>query len=59
MTTNLTPAQRTASTAKIIMSLGVLFALEAIWRDSMLRAMLSAGILAGGFGLFAFARRAG
>jgi hypothetical protein len=59
MTTNLTPAQRTATTAKILMSVGLLFALEAIWRDSMLRAILSTGVLAGGLGLFAFARRAG
>jgi hypothetical protein len=59
MTTNLTPAQRTATTAKILMSVGLLLALEAIWRDSMLRAMFSAGVLAGGFGLFTFARRAG
>jgi hypothetical protein len=59
MTTTLTPAQRTATTAKILMSLGLVIAVEAFWRDSMLRAMLGAAFLTGGFGLFTFARRAG
>lgn len=54
---DLTPGQRTATTAKILMTAGILFALEAVWRGSLLRTLLAAALLGGGGALLAFARR--
>jgi hypothetical protein len=56
---DLTPAQRTATTAKILLSVGLLCALEAIWRGSLIRTIVAGSLMAGGAGLLAFARRAG
>jgi hypothetical protein len=53
----LNPAERTASTAKLMVVLGLMLAAEAIWRESMLRTLISTGIVLGGTGLLAFARR--
>jgi len=54
----LSPAQRTAGTARIVMAAGVLFALEAVWRGSVARTMVAAAVLALGAGLLVFAKRA-
>ncbi|UCE31118.1 MAG: hypothetical protein JSW68_13955 [Burkholderiales bacterium] len=53
----LSPGQRTATTAKILMTAGILFVLEAIWRGSLVRTLLAGALLAGGGALLAFARR--
>ncbi|MFA7666261.1 MAG: hypothetical protein WCY32_09090 [Burkholderiaceae bacterium] len=54
----LSPAQRTAGTARIVVAAGVLFALEAVWRGSVTRTMVAALVLALGAGLLFFAKRA-
>jgi hypothetical protein len=56
--TDVSPAQRTASTARIVLTAGVVFALEAIWRDSVVRTMLAVCLIALGGGLLAAAKRA-
>jgi len=52
------PARRTAVTARIVMSAGVLFALEAILRGSVARTLMAALVLALGGGLLLAAKRA-
>jgi hypothetical protein len=52
------PAQRTAFTARIVMSAGLLFAVEAILRGSVARALMAALVLALGGGLLFAAKRA-
>lgn len=54
----LSPAQRTAGTARILMTVGALFAAEAVFRGSVARTLLSAALLAFGAGLLFFAKRA-
>lgn len=54
----LSPAQRTAGTARIVLAAGFLFALEAIWRGSVARVMMAAALLVFGGGLLIFAKRA-
>ena len=54
----LSPAQRTAGTARILMTAGALFAAEAIWRGSVARTLLAAVVLLFGGGLFLLAKRA-
>lgn len=56
--TDISPAQRTAGTARIVLTAGVLFAFEAIWRDSAVRTMLAACVLALGGWLLMAAKRA-
>lgn len=55
---HLSPAQRTAGTARIVVAAGFLFALEAAWRGSVARTMVAAAVLALGAGLLFFAKRA-
>ena len=55
---DLSPAQRTASTARFLMAAGSLFALEAVWRDSVARTLVAALLLACGGGLLLLAKRA-
>jgi hypothetical protein len=52
------PAQRTAFTARILMSAGLLFAVEAILRGSVARTLMAALVLALGGGLLFAAKRA-
>lgn len=52
------PAQRTAGTARIVVTAGLLFALEAAWRGSVARTLVAGAILALGAGLLFFAKRA-
>ena len=54
----MTPGQRTAVTAKILITAGILFAIEAYWRDSFARAMLATTLFGGGGLLLSFAKRA-
>jgi hypothetical protein len=54
----LSPAQRTAGTARIVVAAGLLFALEAVWRGSVARTMVAVALLALGTGLLLFAKRA-
>jgi hypothetical protein len=54
----LSPAQRTAGTARIVVAAGLLFAFEAAWRGSVARTVVAAAILALGAGLLFFAKRA-
>lgn len=52
------PAQRTAGTARMLMAAGVLFAAEAIWRGSVARTLMAAALLVFGGGLLFLAKRA-
>ena len=54
----LSPAQRTAGTARILMTAGALFAAEAVLRGSVARTLLATALLAFGAGLLFFAKRA-
>ena len=52
------PAQRTAGTARLLVMAGVLFAAEAIWRGSVARTLMAAALLVFGGGLLFLATRA-
>lgn len=52
------PAQRTAGTARLLVMAGVLFAAEAIWRGSVARTLMAAALLVFGGGLLFLAKRA-
>jgi hypothetical protein len=54
----LSPAQRTAATARFLMSAGVLFVAEAIWGGSAARALMAAAVFVFGGGLLILAKRA-
>lgn len=54
----LSPAQRTAGTARIMVAAALLFAVEAAWRGSVARTLVAAAFLALGAGLLFFAKRA-
>jgi hypothetical protein len=56
--TALSPSQRTAGTARVVLTAGVLVALEALWRGSVARTVLASLLLAVGGGLLVFAKRA-
>lgn len=56
--TNQSPAQRTAATAKILLTAGLLFAAEALWRGSVARTLVAACLLVFGGGLLMAAKRA-
>lgn len=58
MTTDLSPAQRTAMTARVMLTASVCGALEAMFHGSIARVVLSALVLALSGGLLAFAKRA-
>lgn len=58
MTTDLSPAQRTAMTARIVLTASACGALEAVFHGSVLRIALSGLVLALSGGLLAFAKRA-
>lgn len=52
------PAQRTAGTARILMTAGVLVAAEAVLRGSAIRTLIAAVVLAIAGGLLFAAKRA-
>jgi hypothetical protein len=54
----LTPSERTASTAKLVLLAGLVAAAEALLRDSIVRTFMAAGLLVFGAGLLAAARQA-
>lgn len=54
----LSPAQRTAGTARIVLTAGVLFAAEAMWRGSVARTVMAIALLVFGGGLLLFAKHA-
>lgn len=54
----LSPAQRTAGTARFLMAAGTLFATEAVLRGSAVRTLIAALVLAIGGGLLFAAKRA-
>lgn len=53
-----TPAKRTAFTAKVVLSAGVLFAVEALARGSVARTLMAACLLVFGGGLLMVAKQA-
>ncbi len=55
---DLSPAQRTAGTARIIVTAGVMVAIEAILRGSVARTLVAAAVLILGGGLLFVAKRA-
>lgn len=55
---DLSPAQRTAGTARFLVMAGALFAAEALWRGSVARTLMAAALLAFGGGLLIIAKRA-
>lgn len=57
-TTDLSPAQRTAMTARIVLTASLCGALEATLHGSIARVVLSAVVLALSASLLAFAKRA-
>ncbi|HPU50388.1 MAG TPA: hypothetical protein PK359_02420 [Burkholderiaceae bacterium] len=54
----LSPAQRTAGTARFLVAAGTLFAAEGIWGGSVARALMAAAIIVFGGGLLFVAKRA-
>lgn len=54
----LSPAQRTAGTARIVLTAGILFAAEALWRGSVARTLMAAALMVFGGGLLILAKRA-
>jgi hypothetical protein len=54
----LSPAQRTAGTARIIVTAGVVFAIEALWRGSVARTVMAGLVLVLGGGLLFLSKRA-
>ena len=54
----LSPAQRTAGTARVVLFAGILFAAEALWRGSVARTLVAAALLVFGGGLLILAKRA-
>jgi hypothetical protein len=54
----LTPAQRTASTARAVLVAGAVFVTEALVRGSAMRAAMASAVLAVGAGLLLLAKRA-
>jgi hypothetical protein len=55
---SMTPSQRTATTAKIVLLAGLLFAAEALLRGSIVRTFIASGLLMFGGGLLLAARQA-
>jgi hypothetical protein len=55
---SMTPSQRTATTAKIVLVAGLLFAAEALLRGSIVRTFIASGLLMFGGGLLLAARQA-
>lgn len=53
-----TPAQRTALTAKIMLTISLVCGLEALWRGSVARTLVAGFILALGSGLLVAAKHA-
>ena len=54
----LSPAQRTARTARVVLTAGILFAAEALWRGSVTRTLMAAALMVFGGGLLFLAKRA-
>lgn len=54
----LSPAQRTAGTARILLIVGLVCAIEALLRDSVTRTVIATGLLVFGSGLLFAAKRA-
>jgi hypothetical protein len=55
---SMTPSQRTATTAKIVLIAGILFAAEALLRGSIVRTFIASGLFMFGGGLLIAARQA-
>jgi hypothetical protein len=58
MTYSVTPSQRTASTAKLVLIVGLIIAAEALLRGSVIRTFMAVGLLVFGGGLLMAARQA-
>lgn len=56
--TRSSPAQRTAGTARVVLTAGILFAVEALWRGSVARTLMAAALMVFGGGLLILAKRA-
>lgn len=55
---SVTPSQRTASTAKLVLAIGMLIAAEALFRGSVVRTFMASGLIIFGGGLLLAARQA-
>ncbi len=55
---DLSPSQRTAVTARILLTAGALVALEAMWQGSVTRTLIASGLLVAGGVLLFFAKKA-
>jgi hypothetical protein len=55
---SMTPSQRTATTAKVVLVAALLFAAEALLRGSIVRTFIASGLLIFGGGLLLAARQA-
>ena len=53
------PAQRTAGTARFLLLAGLVFALEALWRDSVGRVLVAGAVMLAGASLLVFAKGTG
>ena len=58
MTSSVSATQRTATTAKLLLLAGIIFAAEALLRGSVVRVFMASGLLVFGAGLFLAARHA-
>ncbi len=54
----LSPAQRTAGTARVLIVASAIFAAEALWRGSVARTLMAAALFVFGGGLLLLAKRA-
>lgn len=54
----LSPAQRTASTARVVLAAGLIVVVEALLRGSAARVAIATALVAAGAGLLAAAKRA-
>ncbi len=53
----LSPSQRTAMTARILLTAGSLFCFEAMWQGSVARTLLASFLLSGGGALLFIAKK--
>ncbi len=55
---DLSPSQRTAMTARILLTAGSMFCLEAMWQASVTRSLIATALLGGGGALLFIAKKA-
>lgn len=55
--TELSPSQRTAMTARILLTAGSMFSLEALWQGSVTRTLIASALLGAGGSLLFIAKK--